>query len=315
MTCSLAPFETFPPHKGVQDEGMRTRAVAQPADHVVDGIRLRVTTYGGPGDGLDHAPAVLLLHGFPTSSQLWREVAPEMCAGTDDVLHVLAPDLVQLGESERTGRRIDLATQARLLLGLLDEVDVDRVVVVGHGLGGAVAVHMAALDGRRVAGLALLDSPLHADAWPVPGALPMLVPGVRALCARALPVVPWLAEWVLAQAVGRGSDVQDVRPIDRYVEALRAPGAARGLVHFMTAVDPVATEAAWHIVRAAPPPTLVMWGAEDRVHSLAYGRRVAGEMPSAAWVPVVGAGHLLPEERPERVAEELVAFYAELTGD
>lgn len=285
------------------------------ADHVVDGIRLHVTTYGSAGDGLDHAPAVLLLHGFPTSSQLWREVGPEMCAGTADNLQIVAPDLAQLGESERTGRPINLATQAQLMIGLLNALDISRVVVVGHGLGGAVGVHLAALDGRRVAGLALLDSPLHADAWPVAGALPMLVPGVRSLCARALPVVPWLAERILAQAVGRGSDAHDRRPLDRYVEALRAPGAARGLVHFLTAVDPVATEAAWHIVRAAPPPTLVMWGAEDRVHNMSYGRRVAGEIPSAAWVPVAGAGHLLPEERPERVAEELVAFHAEIAGD
>jgi 2-hydroxymuconate-semialdehyde hydrolase len=294
---------------------MRTQLAPTTADHVVDGIRLRVTTYGSAGDGLDRAPAVLLLHGFPTSSRLWRDVAPEMCAGTDDDLFVIAPDLVQLGGSEKTGSRIDLATQARLLVGLLDALDVDRVIAVGHGLGGAVAVHLAALDGRRVAGLALLDVPLHADAWPVPGALPMLIPGVRAVCARALPVVPWLAERVLATLVGRGTDAGDKRPLDRYLSELRVPGAARGLVHFATAVDPVAIESAWHIVRASPPPTLIMWGADDRVHDIAYGRRVAGEIPTAAWVPVAGAGHLLPEERPERVAEELVAFHAEITGD
>jgi pimeloyl-ACP methyl ester carboxylesterase len=294
---------------------MRTQLAPTTTDHVVEGLRIRVTTHGGPGDGLDRAPAVLLLHGFATSSQLWRNVAPEMCAGTDDDLYVLAPDLVQLGESERTGSRVDLATQARLLLGLLDANDVEKVLVVGHGLGGSVAVHLAALDGRRVAGLALLDTPLHADAWPVAGALPMLIPGVRAACGRALPVVPWLAERVLARAVGTGSDAGSLRPLDRYVKALRKPGAARGLVHFATAVDPVAIEAAWHVVRASPPPTLIMWGAEDRVHSLVYGRRVAGEIPSAAWVPVAGAGHLLPEERPERVAEELIAFHAEITGD
>ena len=294
---------------------MRTQLAPEIADHVVEGIRIHVTSYGGPGDGLDQAPAVLLLHGFPTSSQLWRNVAPEMCAGTDDDLYVLAPDLVQLGASERTGSPIDLATQARLMLGLLDATGIDKVIVAGHGLGGAVAVHIAALDAPRVAGLALLDTPLHADAWPVAGALPMLIPGVRAICGRALPVVPWLAERVLAKLVGTGSDAGGLRPFDRYVEELRRPGAARGLVHFATAVDPVAIESAWHIVRASPPPTLVMWGAEDRVHNLTYGRRVAGEIPSAAWVPVAGAGHLLPEERPERVAEELVAFHAEISGD
>ncbi|HEY8729692.1 MAG TPA: alpha/beta hydrolase [Acidothermaceae bacterium] len=294
---------------------MRTQLAPATADHVIDGIRIRATTYGGPGDGLDRTPAVLLIHGFPTSSQLWRKVAPEMCAGTDDDLFVIAPDLVQLGGSERTGSRIGLATQARLLIGLLDAHGVDKVIVVGHGLGGAVAVHVAALAGRRVAGLALLDSPLHADAWPVAGALPMLIPGVRAVCGRALPLVPWLAERVLAALVGQGSDAGGSRPLDRYVAELRAPGAARGLVHFATAVDLVAVETAWHIVRVAAPPTLVMWGADDRVHNLSYGRRVAGELPAAAWVPVTGAGHLLPEERPERVAEELVAFHAEIAGD
>src|SRR5450432_4715063 len=191
---------------------MRTQLAPATADHVIDGIRIRATTYGGPGDGLDRTPAVLLIHGFPTSSQLWRKVAPEMCAGTDDDLYVLAPDLVQLGESERTGSAIDLATQARLMLGLLDAAGIDKVIVAGHGLGGAVAVHLAALDARRVAGLALLDTPLHADAWPVAGALPMLIPGVRAICGRALPVVPWLAERVLAKLVGSGSDATGVRP-------------------------------------------------------------------------------------------------------
>ena len=302
---------------------MRTHCPPHVTDHVVDGIRLRVTTYGGPGDGLDDTPAMLLLHGFPTSSQLWRAVAPEVCAGTAEILHIVAPDLAQLGESERTGRRVDLAGQANLMLGLLDALGISRAVVVGHGVGGAIAVHMAALSAERVAGLALLDAPLHAQAWPVPGVLPMLIPGVRAVCARSLPLVPHLAERLLRITVGAGSDLAGATgpaglagagPFDRYVEALRRPGAVRGLVQFATAVDPVAVEAAWHVVRAAPPPTLIMWGGEDRVHSVSYGRRVAGEIPSAAWVPVAGAGHLLPEEKPERVAEELVAFHADIAG-
>jgi 2-hydroxymuconate-semialdehyde hydrolase len=283
-------------------------------DHVVSGIRLRMSTCGGPGDGLDPAPALLLIHGFGTSSALWRQVSPEMCAATQDGIHVLAPDLVPLGGSERVGGRVDLARQAALLIGLLDQLGIKRVIAVGHGLGGAVAVHLAALDSKRVAGLALLDAPVHADAWPPTGMLPLLLPGARTVAAGALPYLPWLAHRVLARTIGAGSDATDGRPLDRYVDALREPGAARALVQFAGGVDLIGVEAAWNIVRAGPPPTLVMWGAEDRLHSIGYGRRMAGELAGAAWVPVLGAGHLLPEERPERVAEELVAFHAEVSG-
>jgi pimeloyl-ACP methyl ester carboxylesterase len=172
-------------------------------------------------------------------------------------------------------------------------------------------VHLAALDSSRVAGLALLDAPVHADAWPPTSLLPLLVPGVRSVAASVLPYAPWLAHRILARSIGAGSDASG-DPLNRYVDALRDPGAARSLIQFAGGVDLVGVEAAWSFVRAAPPPTLVMWGTEDKLHSLGYGRRVAGELNGAAWVPVLGAGHLLPEERPERVAEELVAFHAEI---
>ena len=48
------------------------------------------------------------------------------------------------------------------------------------------------------------------------------------------------------------------------------------------------------------------------MHSIAYGRRLADELPGAGWVPLAGRGHLLPEECPERIAEELAGFRAEL---
>jgi pimeloyl-ACP methyl ester carboxylesterase len=61
------------------------------------------------------------------------------------------------------------------------------------------------------------------------------------------------------------------------------------------------------LVGISPPPTLVLWGEDDALLSLEYGRRVATQL-RAAWVPIAGAGHLLARERPERVAEELAGF-------
>jgi pimeloyl-ACP methyl ester carboxylesterase len=66
-----------------------------------------------------------------------------------------------------------------------------------------------------------------------------------------------------------------------------------------------------NLVAVEPPPTLVLWGEQDVWHGPAYGRRVVADLPGALWVPVPDAGHLLPEDRPERVAEEVEGFLAE----
>jgi pimeloyl-ACP methyl ester carboxylesterase len=77
-------------------------------------------------------------------------------------------------------------------------------------------------------------------------------------------------------------------------------------------VDLHPVEQAWEGLRHDPIPTLILWGEQDRLRSPAYGRRLAAEMPGAVWAPVAAAGHLVPAERPERVAEELSGFLADL---
>src|SRR3712207_832181 len=91
------------------------------SDVVVDGLRLHVVTYGR-GDG----PPLLLIHGVPTSSYLWRDVMRDL--GRER--RTIAPDLLGLGRSERPpGRPHDLASQAGVLLRLLDVLGHDRAVV------------------------------------------------------------------------------------------------------------------------------------------------------------------------------------------
>ncbi|MDQ6650612.1 MAG: alpha/beta fold hydrolase [Actinomycetota bacterium] len=276
------------------------------ADVVVEGTRLHVV-----GHGRQQGPPVLLLHGLPTSSYLWRDVMRDL----EHDHRTVAPDLVGLGASERPAhRRYDLSSQALLLLALLDELRLPRVAVVGHDLGGSIAVHMAALAPDRVAALVLVDAPVHADVWPVPPVLPLLAPGLGEAYAAGLRLAPALARAVLARGLGAGgtgAGALEPRELDHYLSPLLTPAGSRGLLRLARAVDLVSVEAAWQLVRQAPPPALVLWGEGDRLHSTAYGRRVAGELPGASWVPVADAGHLLPQQRPERVAEELAAFLAD----
>ena len=275
-------------------------------DHVVDGVRLHVVHHGS-GSGLP----VLLLHGVPTSSYLWRDVQRDLGHGH----RTFAPDLVGLGASERPAAgRYDLGAQAALLLGLLDTLGLSRVAVVGHDVGGGVAVHLAALAPSRVAALVLVDAPLHADVWPVPVIRALAAPLLGEAQTALLRLVPDAGSRYLASQLARGLRAESLSPraLSHYTAPLLSGDGSRGLLGLIRAFDPQAVEAAFDLVRADPPPTLVLWADGDAWFSPAVGRRVAGDVPGASYVEVTDSGHFLPEDRPERVAEEIAGFLAEL---
>ena len=137
-------------------------------DVVVDGVRLHVIKHGR--DGHPGEPALLFLHGLGTTSRLWADVVRDLERDHRSVV----PDLVGCGRSERPRRRhCSPAAQAQLLIGLLDEMGQDAAVVIGHDIGGMVAVHLAALAPDRVRALVLIAAPLHEDVWPPSVALPL----------------------------------------------------------------------------------------------------------------------------------------------
>ncbi len=106
-------------------------------------------------DELGEGEPVLLLHGFPTTRKLWSHVARRLAEAG---LHVLAPDLVGYGESEPApGVRVGMVNQARWMLELLDRLGIQRVAVVAHDVGTAVAQLMLVRAPERVRALALMD--------------------------------------------------------------------------------------------------------------------------------------------------------------
>jgi pimeloyl-ACP methyl ester carboxylesterase len=299
------------------------REIVVPAGASRDGrsvgaLRLHVVEHGAPSrDG--KALPLLMLHGLPATSYLWRDVARDL---EHDRLCVM-PDLAGCGESERpsssgessgqaTGHASEgsrLEDQASLLLRLLDQLGLERVAVLGADLGGTVAVQLAARARDRVAALALVGTPLHPLLWPTTPVVPLLVPAVGEALLAALRARPRLGRRVVARALG--ARLPD-RELDRYLAALRSREDAAAFLRLVRAVDLRPAERAWEQLCADPLPTLVLWGTEDALRSPAYGRRLVAEMPGAIWAPVAGAGHLLPAERPERVAEEVAGFLAEL---
>ncbi|WP_406829467.1 alpha/beta fold hydrolase [Pedococcus sp. KACC 23699] len=254
----------------------------------------------GPADG----EVVVLLHGWPQDRSAWQDVAERLSTAG---LRVLAPD--QRGYSPRARPRATAAYRMSQLvadvLALVDASGADRVHLVGHDWGGAVAWAFAERHPDRLLSLTVLSTPHHrAMAW-------AMRHGDQArkswyMLAFQLPL---LSEAVLRRRlpdVLRRSGLPE-DGVARYVARFREPGAARGGLAWYRALRPrVSSLAHRRPVRAEPPrisvSTTYLWGRRDP----ALGRAAA--VRTAQWVGAdyrfveLDAGHWLPETHPGEVA-------------
>lgn len=114
-------------------------------------------SYTEEGAGSD----LVLLHGNPTSSHIWREVVPRLSGSA----RVIAPDLIGMGDSGKPGIDYGFADHADYLEAFLEAVGVDRPVLVGYDWGGALAMDWAARHPGRIRGLAVMETFLRPMTW------------------------------------------------------------------------------------------------------------------------------------------------------
>lgn len=258
----------------------------------VDGVNLGLRRSGS-------GPPVLLIHGIPTSSLLWRDVQPTLAQNAD----VLAVDLMGYGTSAKPAdRQPTLPVQAFLLSRLLDDLDMDDVLVVGHDIGGGVAQLMAVDRPERLSGLVLVNSIAY-DSWPEPGIARLKEP-------------EWderLQTIDLAAGLQRGL-MKGLVDTDKATDELAAAYAepfegALGRAAYLRAARALRTQdltsRSDQIERIGLPVHLV-WGALDTFQPVEYGRRLAAALPDARLTTWDDASHFVPEEVPGRLASLLV---------
>jgi pimeloyl-ACP methyl ester carboxylesterase len=263
---------------------------------------------------------VLLLHGCPFSSFVWRQVISRLSAR----FRCVAPDLLGLGDTETPpGADWTLPAQARVVLGLLDQLGVDRVAVVGHDHGAAVAQLLAARHPDRLTALVLADAEAY-DNWPSAEERPF----VR---ATQLPVLGRLVLWAWSRprlfrwALATGKAVHDPAVlteelIDGYIAANLADAHRRARTRRFLAVqlDPAnqrhTVELAAELTRITAP-TLIVWGGRDVHFGPEWAHRLKQDIPTAQRVEILPeAGHLLMEERPGALAALLAEFLGQHTA-
>ncbi|MCW2983549.1 MAG: alpha/beta fold hydrolase [Conexibacter sp.] len=263
-------------------------------------------TYHQMGSG----PAVLLVHGITSSSRTWRAVMPALA----EHYTVIAPDLLGHGRSAKPRGDYSLGAYASGLRDLLVALEIPRATVVGHSLGGGVAMQFAYQFPDRLERLALVDSGglgsevnLVLRAATLPGAeyvLPLLASGPLRGASAAVGSV-------LGRVGLRAS--ADVRGMAEGFESLGDGAARRAFVHTARSViDPSGqrVDATDRLYLAEHVPSLIVWGSRDRMIPVEHGREAHELMPNSRFEVFEGAGHFPFNDDPERFVALLHDFIA-----
>jgi pimeloyl-ACP methyl ester carboxylesterase len=263
---------------------------------VVRGLRVRYL-HSGAGD------PVVLAHGWPTSSLLWRHQIP----GLARRLQVFAPDWPGFGASEIPEPALGLDELAVLLLGFLDEVGLARASVVAHDLGGPAALLAAAREPDRIARLVILNTTPYAE---LPWAVRALVQISRTpLVGRLL--VTRMGFRIMFR-VGTANPTTDSRALaGEHWRNVVGRAGRRSLVRVLAATRTESLARLERSLGAITCPALVLWAERDRTAPLRIAYRLAGDLPAATLQTIPDAGHFVPGDAPEDVTERLLDFLAD----
>ena len=265
-----------------------------------DGVTLAVLD---DGEGVP----VLLLHGFPDSSGVWRRQVPALVAAG---FRVIAPDLRGYGESDRPEGVDAYAVRHSVadVIAILDELEIERAHVVGHDWGAGVAWALAAFVPTRVDRLVVL-SVGHPNMYRDPS-LEQRQKGWYQLLFQFDGVAEELVrrdDWKLFRGMLDGTG-----DVDRYVADLARPGALTAAMNWYRANATPAQE----LERTRPFPTIAaptmgLWSSGDR-YLTEESVQGSAEHVTGTWryERIDGASHWLQLDAPERVNELLLDFLA-----
>jgi haloalkane dehalogenase len=263
-----------------------------------DGLTI---AYTDTGDG----PPVLLLHGWPTSSYLWRNVGPILAAEH----RVIAPDLPGFGASSKPlDRQYSFGLFARALDALTDQLGLDEVGLVVHDLGGPVGVHWALANPGRVSRLALLNTLLYPE---FSDAVVEFVSSLLDPPKRDELVSPEGLAGILRFGVSDPDALPD-EALAAIAAPFERPDDRRALAAAAIGLDPAGFA---ELARRLPElrmPVLGLYGTEDRIlpDVAETFERVGRDIPQAQVEALPGVGHFLQEEAPHEVGLRLARFFS-----
>ena len=253
-------------------------------------------------------PAVVLIHGMVNSSRHWEAVALRLA----DSYTVIAPDLIGHGDSATPRGDYSLGAHAASIRDLLAVTGIDRATIVGHSLGGGVAMQFFYQFPQRTERMVLISSGgLGREVSPMlrgaalPGAAALLWAAAHPRVGAAM---SQLGERMRGRGLGKGVYLQ---AIARALQPLQRAGARKAFLQTLRAVIDIQGQrvsARDRLYLLGPLPTLIVWGGRDHTIPVSHGRHAHRAIPDSRFEILPRAAHFPHLEDPEGLAAALRDF-------
>ncbi|MEO8180842.1 MAG: alpha/beta hydrolase [Deltaproteobacteria bacterium] len=264
-------------------------------DVKANGVRLRVHETGS-------GPSLLLLHGLFMDHSAWDQVG--------DVLgreyRVVAPDLPGFGQSEKPPESrfpYGINAFADAVLDLYAGLELGRAIVVGHALGGAVAITLAARHPELISKLVLVDALCYPPRLDLANRV-ALAPLIGGFAFKQLWGKSAFKAYFKESYLSRDERIPSAR-LEHYYESFNTPAARASALATLRATRDTRSVVAY--IGRISMPTLVLWGRDDTLYPAAYGQRMSREIRDAGF-QLLDAGHVPHEEQPGAVAQAIERF-------
>ncbi|WP_242144077.1 MULTISPECIES: alpha/beta fold hydrolase [unclassified Bacillus cereus group] len=246
-------------------------------------------------------PTFVLVHGFLSSSFSYRRLIPLLAQeGT-----VIALDLPPFGRSDKSNHfKYSYHNLATIIIDLVKHLQFSNIILIGHSMGGQISLYVNRLCPDLIKKTILLcsSSYLHRATLPL-------------IYSSYLPFFHlYVKNWITKRGIVHNlmNVVHDHSLIDdEMMEGYAAPFYDNRIFPALTRMirdregDLPSAE-----LRKIQTPTLLIWGEQDRVVPIQIGERLHKDLPNSKFISYENTGHLLPEEKPEHIYEEVISFVA-----
>jgi pimeloyl-ACP methyl ester carboxylesterase len=247
-------------------------------------------------------PPLVLLHGTPFSSVVWRRIAPHLA----EHRQVFYYDLLGYGCSERRPNQdVSLAVQGRLFAALLRHWDLSKPDVIAHDFGGCTTLRAHLLHGCEYGSLTLID-PVALAPWGSP-----FVRHVRDHEAAFAGLPSYIHAAILPAYIGGAAFNPLPAPVLKlYVDPWLGASGQAAFYRQIAQMDQRYTEEIESRYGHMRCPVRIIWGEQDGWIPLERGRELAKRIPGSSLLVVPDAGHLVQEDAPEALVAGLLSDLA-----